>query len=53
MEQHIKHNQQPAETLVQRVGKPLLSFLAPSEGDDRRVWALVRRAGAVGVEEMS
>lgn len=33
---------------MQRVGKPELSFLAPSEGDDRREWALVRQAGAVG-----
>lgn len=37
MEQHMEHNQQPAETLVQRVGEPELSFLTPSEGDDRRV----------------
>lgn len=48
MKQHMGNNQRPAETPVQRVGEPELSFLAPSEGDGRRVWAWVRRAGADG-----
>lgn len=34
MEQHIQHNQQPAETLVQRVGKPSLTS-GSTWGEDR------------------